>query len=67
MRKRLQSSCEKPDSTANNGETPKDPGVCSVPIKFGKTTVLVRPGADMEAKRKLWQERIKNAGHVLRF
>lgn len=53
MRKRLQSSVKKEDIQRNPDNVLRDPGVCSVPIKFGKTTVLVRPGADMEAKRKL--------------
>lgn len=67
MRKRLQSSVKKEDIQRNPDNVLRDPGVCSVPIKFGKTTVLVRPGADMEAKRKLWEERIKNAGYVLGY
>lgn len=67
MRKRLQSSCEKPDSKRNPDEVPADPGVCRVPITIGKTTIYVREGDDIEAKRTLWKERLKKSGAVLGF
>lgn len=67
MRKRLQSSCAKPDVQQNSGKVPADPGVCTVPIRIGKATIYVREGDDIEEKRKLWEKRLQTSGMILRY
>lgn len=62
MRKRLQSSCTKPDVHKNSGEVPADPGVCRIPVRIGKTTFLVREGEDTPEKRKQLKEKLDKSG-----
>lgn len=67
MKTRFQSNHRKPNPNKNPSEIPADPGVCTVPIRIGKATVYVRAGDDLEAKRQLWEERLKKSGYILRF